>query len=190
MGWTSFSMRGQSVKNWFKREWEYEGSKYELIDSAFVKRQTLYGAIKQKETGEVFCAVFMVRWSPKSYYNFSYKDMTEHVGPYEHDCPKKIMKLLTPLNDENDPNGWARAWRERVANYWASRDKINSGDVIKTENPISFTSGSEYQYFQKSGRNTWAGIMIENEFRPVCRVRVNLSNYNIEKISTENLAVS
>jgi hypothetical protein len=178
MGWTSFSMRGQSVKEWFRKEWDYEGSKYEVIDSALVERSSLYGAIRKKDTGEIFCAVFLIRWS-KGYYNFSYKDMTEHVGPSVCNCPQRIMKLLSPLNDENDPNGWARAWRKRVEEYWNTRNTINSGGIIKTENPVSFTSGDEYQYFKKVGRKLWAGIMIENEFRMTCPVRVNLSNYNL-----------
>lgn len=125
MGWTSFRMTG-SVKEWFSKEWDYVDSDYEVLDSALVKRNTLYGAVKKKSTGEVFCAVFLIRWS-RDYYNFSYKDITEHSGPCQHDCPKKIMKLLTPLNDENVPNHYARDWRERVENYWASRITMNKG---------------------------------------------------------------
>ncbi len=189
MGWTSFSMR-EPIKEWFKKSWDYENSDYEVIDSALVNRSNLYGAVRKKSTGDVFCAVFLIRWAPKSDYNFSYKDMTEHVGPNVYDCPKKIMKLLTPLTDENDINGYAGEWRNRVEKYWANRDLINSGVVLKTPEPIKFRSGDEYQYFKKIGRTIWAGIMIENEFRNTCRVRINLSHYNIEKITEENLAVS
>lgn len=188
MGWTSFNMR-EPVRDWFKKLWDYTDSDYEVLDSALVKRNTLYGAVKKKSTGEVFCAVFLIRWS-RDYYNFSYKDMTEHSGPCVCECPQRIMKLLTPLNDNDDTNGYAKDWRKRVEAYWAGRKVINSGGIIKTTEPVKFTSGDEYQYFRKSGRTTWAGIMIENEFRPVCRVRVNLSHFNIEKINTENLVVS
>jgi len=177
MGWTSFSMH-KPVREWFKEEW---GGDYEVIDSALVKRHTLYGAVKKKSTGQIFCAVFLIRWS-RDYYNFAYKDMTEFAGPNQSECPKRIMKLLSPLNDENDPNNWAREWRKRVNDYWAKRDTMskNKGSVIKTKEPLNFTSGSDYQYFKKIGRTTWAGIMIENEFRLVCRVRVNLSHYEYE----------
>jgi hypothetical protein len=175
MGWTSFPMH-EPVREWFKNQWSGD---YEVLDSALVKRNTLYGAVKKKSTGEVFCVVFLVRWS-RDEYNFSYKDMTEHSGPNVCECPKRIMKLLSPLNDENDPNGWARQWRLRVEKHWATCNTINKGGVIKTEKPVSFTSGSEFQYFKKIGRVIWAGIMIENEFRQMCRVRLNFSHYNLE----------
>jgi hypothetical protein len=186
MGWLSFSMH-RPVKEWFKSELN---SEYELLDAALVQRRTFYAAIKNKATGKVFCAVYLIRWAPRSYYNFSYKGMDEFCGPVEANCPLRIIKLLSPLNDEDDPNGWARAWREKVAKYWATRNTINSGGIIKTEKPVSFTGGSEYQYFKKIGRTTWAGMMIEDEFRLLCRVRVNLAHYNFEKITEKSLAVS
>jgi len=177
MGWTSFSMT-LPVKVWFNDLW---GDQYEVLDSALVSRSNLYGAIRNKMTGEVFCAVFLIRWS-RGHYNFSYKDMTEFSGPNVIDCPKRIMKLLSPLNDKNDPNVWARNWRAKVEEYWNTRNTINSGTVIKTENPIRFNSGYEYQYFKKIDRKLWAGVMVGNVFRPICRVRVNLSHYRSNKL--------
>lgn len=38
---------------------------------------------------------------------FFYKDMGETSGPYDCDCPKGILKLLSPTDNE-----WALAWRE------------------------------------------------------------------------------
>jgi hypothetical protein len=176
MGWLSFSMH-RPVKEWYKSELD---SKYEVIDSALVQRTTFYAAIKNKETGQVFCDVLLIRWSPKTWDNFCYKPIGEFSGPVERNCPQRIMKILSPLNDENDPNGWAREWRKKVNEYWNTRNTINKGGIIKTVSPISFTSGDEYQYFKKIGRKLWAGIMIENEFRMICPVRVNLSHYNLE----------
>jgi len=177
MGWTSFSMH-EPIKEWFKKEW---GEDYEVLDSALVKRNTLYGAIKKKTTGEVFCAVFLIRWS-RNAYNFSYKDMTEFSGPNECECPRRIMKLLSDLNDENDSNGWARKWRTRVNQYWKSRDTLskNKDKIIKTDEPIRFTSGQSFQYFKKFGRNTFAGIMIGDEFKTIVRVRLNFSHIKYE----------
>lgn len=183
MGWTSFSMH-EPIKEWFKKEW---GNDYEVIDSALVKRNTLYGAVKKQSTGEIFCAVFLIRWSSKSWDNFAYKDMTEHSGPGKCECPKRIMKLLSPLNDENDPSGWAREWRKRVDEYWTKRDdtKKNKDMIIKTKEPVNFTSGDDYQYFKKIGRHTWALVMTENGFKIRCRVRINLSHYEYEFLKIE-----
>jgi hypothetical protein len=185
MGWLSFSMH-RPVKDWYKSELN---SKYEVLDSALVQRTTFYAAIKNKETGQVFCDVLLIRWSPKTWDNFCYKDIGEFSGPVQCNCPKRIMKLLSPLNDEDDSNGWAREWRKRVEEYWEKRNTINKGDVIKTESPVSFTSGDEYQYFKKIGRTTWAGIMIEKEFRPTCRVRVNLNHFKFEIVPAESVTV-
>jgi hypothetical protein len=187
MGWTSFNMK-RPVKEWFKDEWNSE--KYEVIDSALVRRNTLYGAIRIKETGEIFCAIFLIRWS-RSYYNFCYKDMTEHSGPNVVECPQRIMKLLSPLDDTNDPNGWARAWRRKVESFWAKREKMKKkrDAVIKSNEPINFRSGDNYQFFKKVGRTLWGGFMHNGEFVPICRVRVNLSHYDYEFIEN-NLAVS
>jgi hypothetical protein len=183
MGWTSFSMH-EPVSEWFKKEWESgTNSDYEVLDSALVQRQTLYGAVKKKSTGEIFCAVFLIRWS-RDYYNFSYKDMTEHAGPYQVNCPKRIMKLLTPLNDDTDSNGWAREWRQRVNEYWGKRDGLKKikDKIIKTAEPVQFTNGREYQYFKKIGRITLAGIMVNDIFEPYTRVRVSLNNFKYELI--------
>jgi hypothetical protein len=185
MGWLSFSMH-RPVKDWYKSELN---SKFEVLDSALVERTTFYAAVKDKETGQVFCDVLLIRWAPKSWDNFAYKDIGEFSGPVQCNCPKRIMKLLSPLNDENDPNGWAREWRKKVEKYWESRNTINSGCVLKSEEPISFTSGMDYQYFQKMGRSMWAGVLEENKFRPICRVRVNLNRFNLEKVSVKSLVI-
>ncbi len=176
MGWYSFSMK-KPVKEWFK---ESLNERYEVVDIALVQRQTLYAAVKNKETGEIFCAVYLIRWS-RGYHNFSYKDMDEFCGPVQSNCPMRILKLLTPLNDENDPNHWARDWRARVEKYHERNKKIKTG-IIKTAKPIEFTSGRSYQYFKKIGRTMVAGVMHNDEFIPYSRVRVNLSYYEFEII--------
>jgi hypothetical protein len=185
MGWTSYPMH-KPVKEWFKEQWENSSAvKYEVIDSALVKRNTLYGAIRIKESGEIFCAVFLIRWS-RDVYNFSYKDMTEHSGPCVCDCPQRIMKLLSPLNDENDNSGYARDWRKRVENYWEKRNtlKKNKEAIIKTKTPVQFTNGNQYQYFKKIGRTIWAGDLTANEeFFELVRVRLNFSHFEYELLT-------
>lgn len=165
MGWTSFHMK-QPIKNWFKDQWDYPDSHYEVIDSVLVSFTRLYGAVKDKRDGSVFCAVFLISWSPKDYYNFSYKDMSEFAGPVVIDCPEKIFKLLTPLNDEDDPNGWARNWRKKVENYHVKRKLLKKKDVIiKTKEPIEFVDGEKYQYFKKEGKRMLGGNLIDGKFK-------------------------
>ena len=91
MGWLSFGMH-EPVKEWFTRQWEGEGR--EVLEVALVKRNTLYAAIKKGD--EVFAVIYLIRWSRDYNYNFSYKSMSEHVGPCVIDCPKKVLKHLPP----------------------------------------------------------------------------------------------
>jgi len=182
MGWSSFHMNKGETKNWFINEWESTG-KHKVLDCAIVSRSVIYGAIKFLETGEVFCAVFLIRYG-KGYYNFSVKEMTEHVGPCAYDCPKRIFKLLTELNDADDQNGWAREWRKKVELNFVNSKKLSEikDKVIKTNEPIKFTNGSEYSYFKKVSRNVYAGIMSDNEFIARIRVRLNLKNYSYQVV--------
>ena len=171
MGWSSINMR-VDIKNWFKSQWSYEDSDYEVVDSALVQRQTLYGAIRQKSTNEIFCAVFLVRWG-RGYYNFRYKDMTEFAGPYEVDCPEKIFKLLTPLDNSNDPNGWAREWRYKVTYLLAKRKQLKGNVIFETKNVTAFTNGKTFKQFKKEGRRIYAGEMVNGKFESHCSVRFN-----------------
>jgi hypothetical protein len=94
----------------------------------------------------VFAVVFLTSTNQKDYYNFSYKDMSEDMGPYECDCPKSILDLLTPTDNEN-ANEWRKACYERHANK--KKSKINSisrlpvGSVIKVTMPCRTTMYKE-----------------------------------------------
>jgi hypothetical protein len=184
MGWLQFSMH-RPVKEWFKDE--CLGDNSEALDIAIVKRNTLYAAIKDKTTGQVFCAVFMLRWSRNYHYNFAYKAMDEFVGPCEVECPERIFKLLTPLTDEDDPNGWARKWRKSVQEYHETRKAMKGNFVFKSKQPIEFTNGQSFQYFKKEGRTIYAGVMKQNEFYSRCKVRIRgLYTMDFEKIKVAN----
>lgn len=174
----SFSMH-KPIKEWFI---ENMNNNVEVLDVAIVKLNTLYAAIKVKSSNEIFCVVYLLRWR-KGLYNFSYKDMTEFAGPCEIECPLRIMKLLTPLNDNNDVNGYARNWRNKVYNYWHSKKLFNEGNVlIKTKTLVMFRNGTSYSYFKKIGKIIYAGDMLNGLFVPNCMVHFNLKYYNYELI--------
>lgn len=179
MGWCSFNLQ-EPVKDWFTRLWE-SNEEYKVLDCALVKRMTLYAAIQVNETGQVLCAVYLVRWS-KDYYNFSYKDLTEFSGPCAYDCPQRIINMLSPLDDTNDPNGYAREWRLKVEAYHDQRNKLKAESVVMVSEPIEFSNGAAYQYFRKKAKKVWAGVLDKGCFIPVIPVRLNLLNYNFEVI--------
>ena len=178
MGWTSLRMT-EPVKEWFVEQWE-SNPEIMVLNVAVVKRNTLYAAIKNVETNEVFCAVYLLQWS-KGDYNFCYKDMTEFAGPCEAECPERILKLLTPLEDIEE-NNYAINWRKRCYETIENRKMINSGNVIKVKNVIRFSNGMSFQYFKKIGRTMYAGIMENNKFKSVCRVSFNPKRVEAEII--------
>lgn len=180
MGWCSFHLnKNENVKDWFINMWEHAGV-YEVLEVAIVKRVTLYAAIKNKETGEVFCAVYLVRWT-RDWHNFSYKDMTEHSGPCAYDCPEKIFKLLTPLDETDSENRFAIDWRLKVAQLHKNRKLLKGDCVVKVAAPIGFNNGMQISYFKKVGRTMYGGVMLNNVFSPYTRVRkFSLENHEFE----------
>jgi len=183
MGWTHMPLN-KPVKNWFKEYWESENNnRYTVLDSAIVHFTELYGAIRDNNTGEVFCATFLIHFMPKSGYNFGYKPMTEHVGPRIVQCPKRIFKLLTSLNEKNDENGWAKQWRENVIKYH-NRKSVKEGTLIKTLKPVSFVNKGDFSHFRKIKYPHYRNVFeaCNNKFEPIINVRLNLKNYDYEII--------
>lgn len=124
---------------------------YDVLKSSMVG-STYYAAVKPlKKYGsdgkevvdipeseqEVIGVVFLTSTDSKDYYNFSYKDMSETMGPYQRECPKSILDLLTPTE-----NTYANEWRKDCyANLAKKKDKdsLNNlpvGSVIRVEMPF------------------------------------------------------
>ena len=58
---------------------------------------------------------------------FFYKDMDETSGPYNCDCPKGILKLLSPTDNE-----WALAWRENcLKKHEEKMGKLRAMEIAK-----------------------------------------------------------
>jgi len=62
---------------------------------------------------------------------FSYKDMTEDMGPYKYEAPKKMLDLLDQLAP--NPTGYAKGWREACREHLARKKtkKHQAGDKVK-----------------------------------------------------------
>lgn len=111
----------------------------------------------------VFGAVFLTSTDAKDYYNFSYKDMDETCGPYKYDCPKGILDLLTPTENE-----YALEWRKACYENLAKKknpnalNKLPVGTVIKVIMPFDtnyFKAGQEVRLLKQtkwgSNRTEW-----------------------------------
>lgn len=113
--------------------------KFEVLKSAMVG-STYYAAVKrtkfatetEPENSIVFAAIVLTNTNVKDYWNFHYKDMDETCGPYQCDCPKGILDLLTPTENEY-ANQWRAACRENLSkkNNPNALNKLPLGSVIK-----------------------------------------------------------
>ena len=138
MGWTSYhATHYKNGKVDRKAEidamWNNDPN-FEVVKSSMVG-STYYGAIKRDAT--VFGVVFLTSTDMKDYFNFSYKDMDETCGPYQHDCPKGILDLLTPTASE-----LANEWRKNCYAKHMEKKNPNTlnnlpiGTVIEVELPF------------------------------------------------------
>lgn len=127
--------------------YEKEGVRSTVLRSALVKKRTYYAAVEQLRPGqerEVFAIACLVRYNPRDRegYIFGYKDMTEHMGPCEAECPAAILDLLTPIDAE-----YAVAWRERCRAAVASRTarpRLRNGWTLVSEEAVRFADGSSH----------------------------------------------
>lgn len=159
MGWTTCNKPSYIkasdfiLQNCF--EWSNDApATYTVLDSGIVKLRTFYAAVEriEKATGErtVFACVVLLGFWPKSRTgNFGWKIIGEAAGPNEAQCPKRILDLLTPTDDEN-----ANDWRKRCLDTIAARKERPNLDVGMTIELFS----NKYRITQNLGRR---GFMIE-----------------------------
>ena len=142
MGWTSYHRpAGETDRDHLQRE--VFGARHTILDSAS-KGFTFYAAVRDNETAEVI-GVVVLQHRRRGWDNYAYKAMTEMEGPFESDCPTRILDLLTPTTNE-----YAVAWRERCrakAAAKAARPKVKAGDTIRLATPLSFGDGYEGDTF-------------------------------------------
>lgn len=92
-----------------------------------------------EEERNVWAAVFLTSTDSKDYYNFSYKDMDESVGPGQAECSASILKLLSPTDSE-----WANEWRELCRQNAARKC---SPDALK-----NLPVGAVIRYVRRDGK--------------------------------------
>lgn len=130
MGWTSYNAnyykngkvdRVAEIKSHFEQNENYNVLKASSVGS------TIYLAVERivNEEKVVFAAVYLTSINMKDYYNFSYKDMDETVGPCQRECPESILKLLTPTDNEL-ANEWRNDCWENVRKKKEKKKDPNS----------------------------------------------------------------
>lgn len=99
------------------------------------------------ETQQVFGIVFLTQVDTKDYHNFSYKDMDETMGPCYYDCPKSILDLLSPTNNE-----YANNWRAKCREQIAKKTNPNSLNKLPFNSIIQVTMPFDTTYFRKGDK--------------------------------------
>jgi hypothetical protein len=139
------------------RKFTYEDDTQTLqpIDGARAGN-AVYLAVRStdKKTGRsfVFAGVILISNTRKD--GFGYKDQDEIMGPNECACPRRIMRLLSPLSDL--PRiGYAAEWRacvearhEDQRRRRQQRQLLRIGSVVTVPHAVRFTGGITASTFQ------------------------------------------
>lgn len=128
MGWTTERIFKEKLTAKEKKEHierYFDTNHYEVVKSSVVGN-VYYAAIKTKRTGDIWAYVVLTMNRP---YEFGTKPMDESMCPCYYDCPKGILDLLTPTDNEY-ANEWRKECRKK-ANEKGWEKKIALGETIK-----------------------------------------------------------
>lgn len=135
----------------------FNGEQHRVVDCA-TKGGAAYIALEgpgRNGLPAIGALVVLIRWAPNDPdYNFSYKDMTETMGPYQADCPERILEQLSPVeilygcerDSSCSPSRHAREWRQRCRaqiDKRKARPRVRKGDTVRFAEPWRFTDGRE-----------------------------------------------
>ena len=185
MGWLIYNDAPASIRDEIARlcTWESEaGRGYPVHISQ--KGNVWYAAVRNEITGGTrngpgdferdaaggytFAAVFL---TTRQGGGWGYKDMDETMGPNEAQAPLKLLDLLSPTTSE-----WALKWRQKCRDNAALTSRpLKPGDVIRLEQPLRFTDGSERQTFRVStdkypGARRSRTVFVCTETGVTCRI--------------------
>jgi hypothetical protein len=94
-----------------------------------------------EDTDYVFGMVIM---TSRYHGEWQFKQITETSGPVDTKAPRKILKLLSELSDDDSTSTkWAAQWRARCEEHInAKKTSLNLkiGDVVKLKTPVSFNN--------------------------------------------------
>ncbi|MGJ0454321.1 MAG: DUF6927 domain-containing protein [Methylocystis sp.] len=155
MGWLYMqSLKGHAgPRQYLDAQFTFErpDATSKVLRSALVGSNVYYAAVEQLRVAsgerEVWAAICLVRYNPRDRegYIFGYKNAEESMGPYECECPKSILDLLTPTD-----RPYAQQWRARCRAAAAARraraakPKPRAGQVIVFDEPLAFSDGRSF----------------------------------------------
>ena len=155
MGWLyqKQKLRHETPVQYFKRELTFsKGDVSATVLDAAAARGTVYAAVRNQDrragTDYVFCAVILFKNTERD--GFVYKTMRESMGPCEVDCPDRIMRLLSPVEQIPNPS-YTSDWRARVAAAKTKR-KTTEDLVAQLKHGVTIKVGYELTFAQSGIR--------------------------------------
>lgn len=153
MGSTSLHREpGHSDRAFFEAEFPDTLTKQGEILACATVGGTFYAAVRDKDSGSTWALVIMTIRS-RGYWNFTYKEMDETMGPAEDRCPARILDLLSPADCENALE-WRRRCRQNAAKL-ARAKAIRPGDTVRFSRPLDFANGDRLDTFLFEKRSTF-----------------------------------
>lgn len=186
MGWTgTFLNCVGSSPNSKERKAELDnlanwGDKQEVVKSIMVGT-TYYAAVKIKETNEIYGLIILTQGRQKGDTygcNFYYKDMSESCLPGYYDCPKGILDLLTPTDNE-----YALEWRKKCRETIENKKKKNNLANLPFGTKVIWTrwDGTEMTLIKREPMaqfKTW-WWQVDGEYKYIQKKLVNEENTKI-----------
>jgi hypothetical protein len=180
MGWLFMrDMGGHAApRSYLDNQFTYVRDDHRLtVLASSMVGSTYYAACERVEANgaaQVFAVVCLTKHNLRSTdgHVFGYKDMTEHMGPCESECPAAILDALTETDSE-----YAADWRARCRANLAARRLERAkptpkpGQTIIFDEPMRFSDGSDRARFEvvanPKGRTP---LFCDPESRAICRI--------------------
>jgi len=160
MGWLSVHREaGTSDKEWFQSE--LLGEHYRIEDCATVGSAFYAICVPtdgREEPRAIMAVVLVTR--TRGYYNFTYKDMDESVGPCESSCPERLLARLGELVPE-PPSEYAKEWRERCHAEIATKKRarlVTHGTIVYFDEALHYGDGVAEDEFVFVERSTFRRV--------------------------------
>jgi hypothetical protein len=166
MGWTGTHREpGLSDRAFFEAEFPTMLRERGEIVACSTVQNVFYAAVRDRADGQVWALVVLIQRG-RGWFNFTYKEMDEAMGPGYVDAPAAVLDALTGT-DKEWAIEWRKACREQLAAK-AARPKVRRGALVTFDRPLSFGNGDTLSTLRFVERTTF-----EHPERPGQRYRVS-----------------
>lgn len=165
MGWTGTHREpGVTDREFMEQELPETLTRYGRILDCATVGNVFYAAVQghYKHPDETWALIVLIQRS-RDYFNITYKELTDTMGPAEDRCPARILDLLSPTENE-----YALHWRNRCRENAAKRDRakqVRPGMTVRFAQPLEFTDGTTADTFTFEQRSTFRADGIRYRIR-------------------------